>query len=672
MSVGNKLIQKVRRKAKEVHKDIDGDFKRYDKVNEQPKVLAKSVRAYKLAKSVQRRFDRNFGIEEIAAKPLLAVNFTASTVERYAITPGVYGIRLTIDPAVLAFAGFLPGDIVEFLSGSPILLGQYLEVILVQDTVHVILEDVPTFVTSVGVPEITHVTTVGDNEGAAEVTSITTVADTGALEQSSVTAVADVGALEATTIVAVADISGSLNSTFFTFSDALDAHKYYVWFDDGGGVDPTPAGFPNGIHVVYTDGASAATLGGLVRTAIGLSTAATYITVGGSGSTVTLTNKKMGNSTDAADGAAQTHFSITVNVQGHASTLNNSYFTFSSALDAHKYFAWYNINSEGSPPVVAGRTGIEVDAAAGASASTLGGNTRAAIVASAANTYITTSGSGANITLTNDTMGNSTDTADGTSPTGFTISVVTQGHASNLNSSYFTFNSALDAHKYFVWYNINGEGVLPVVPGYTAISVTEAAGVSANTVGGDTRSAITSAAGTYVTVSGSTSNVTITNKAVGHATDAADGSTPTGFTILVTMQGVDIATLNDTYFTLNSAYNITPYAVWFNVAGTGIAPTLPGVTLLEADIADNASANTVAAAVVTAFTGVTDFVVGRVNNLVTITNTSKGIATDAADGTPPTNFMIVVFQQGTNDVNLSESGDVLRLEASSTKKSLIQ
>lgn len=113
------------------------------------------------------------------------------------------------------------------------------------------------------------------------------------------------------TITAVADVAGSLNSTYFLASSATA--DYYFWFDDGAGVDPAIAG-RTGIHVTYTDGDSASTLGGLIRAAA----AGKGWTVTGATSTAILTNSVGGPTKLAADGTAQTHFTIT-NTQPTAS-----------------------------------------------------------------------------------------------------------------------------------------------------------------------------------------------------------------------------------------------------------------------------------------------------------------------------------------------------------------
>lgn len=108
------------------------------------------------------------------------------------------------------------------------------------------------------------------------------------------------------------------------------------------------------------------------------------------------------------------------------------------------------------------------------------------------------------------------------------------GVDSNLNSKYFLINSALDATEYYVWLNVNSEGVDPTPLGKTAIPIALSASASASTVATAIQGALTALAAFSATVSIST--VENTNAADGATTDAADVDTT--FTITVTQQGV--------------------------------------------------------------------------------------------------------------------------------------
>lgn len=113
------------------------------------------------------------------------------------------------------------------------------------------------------------------------------------------------------TIVFVGDTSGSLKSTYFLLGDAADAHKYYVWFDNGSGVDPAVSG-RTGVKITYTDDDTATTLAGLAETAIAALNSTNSFTASAVTGTLTVTNKVGGWFTPMTDGAAATGFTFAV------------------------------------------------------------------------------------------------------------------------------------------------------------------------------------------------------------------------------------------------------------------------------------------------------------------------------------------------------------------------
>lgn len=126
--------------------------------------------------------------------------------------------------------------------------------------------------------------------------------------------VTTVPSAESTNVTCAADTAGNKNSTYWTFNSAGDLYGYYVWYNiNSAGVDPAPAGL-TGIEVAGATGATAATLATATITAINASTAASYVvaTAGTSGHVI-LTNKQVGDATDAANGTASygASFSIT-------------------------------------------------------------------------------------------------------------------------------------------------------------------------------------------------------------------------------------------------------------------------------------------------------------------------------------------------------------------------
>lgn len=120
-------------------------------------------------------------------------------------------------------------------------------------------------------------------------------------------------------------------------------------------------------------------------------------------------------------------------------------------------------------------------------------------------------------------------------------------------------------------------------------------------------------------------------------TFSTTGTTSTGvFQVThVTTVADSGGSLAGTYFTINSANDVTPYYVWYNVSGVGTNPTLSGLTGIRVNIVTNDSANTVATNTGAAITAQAnaDFTTSVGGSLVTITNAKEGPATDAFAGT---------------------------------------
>lgn len=117
--------------------------------------------------------------------------------------------------------------------------------------------------------------------------------------------------------------------------------------------------------------------------------------------------------------AAATDVTLVADVAG---SLNSTYFTFNTAGDLYPYYVWYNINSAGVDPAPAGRIGIQVAGATGASANTLATATRAAITAAVPTSQVVVSGATSHVIITNSQPGLATAAANGTSSPGFSYS----------------------------------------------------------------------------------------------------------------------------------------------------------------------------------------------------------------------------------------------------------
>ncbi len=108
-----------------------------------------------------------------------------------------------------------------------------------------------------------------------------------------------------------------------------------------------------------------------------------------------------------------------------AGNKNSTYFTFNTAGDLYNYYVWFNINSAGVDPAVAGKIGIEVAGATGATANTLATAARAAITAAVP--YVTVSGGTSHVIISQNSPGTLTAAANGTASAGASFSVSAAG-----------------------------------------------------------------------------------------------------------------------------------------------------------------------------------------------------------------------------------------------------
>lgn len=192
----------------------------------------------------------------------------------------------------------------------------------------------------------------------------------------------------------------------------------YVWYNvNGEGVDPAPASRTGIVVPIVLSAVADTDVAAATKTALA---ADTKVTISGSTSHCIITNVNMGNVTNAANGTASPGFSYSITA-GVASNLNNSYMTFSETANAVNYYAWFNINSEGTDPALAGKTAIAVTGAASITANDLATAARAAIDLAIGATIVI-SGATNHIILTNSTRGTCTATANGAVSPGFTIS----------------------------------------------------------------------------------------------------------------------------------------------------------------------------------------------------------------------------------------------------------
>lgn len=104
-----------------------------------------------------------------------------------------------------------------------------------------------------------------------------------------------------------------------------------------------------------------------------------------------------------------------------AGSLNNTYFYLNDA-SGNAYYVWFNINSAGTDPMVAGKIGVEVAGATNASAATLGTAAKALIIALNGGLSFGVTGT-STLTITNLVRGPFVFARDSAVVTGFTFAV---------------------------------------------------------------------------------------------------------------------------------------------------------------------------------------------------------------------------------------------------------
>jgi hypothetical protein len=157
--------------------------------------------------------------------------------------------------------------------------------------------------------------------------------------------------------------------------------------------------------------------------------------------------------------------------------------------------------------------------------------------------------------------------------------------AGSLNSKYFTFYDAGNAHGYYVWYNIKSAGVDPAIAGLTGIQVAAATAATANTIATATRAAINGVSGISVIASGATNAVILTNTYPGTSTAAANagGGASAGFSYSVGTAGsFGVPEVSGLVITLKQ--NSTTVAVYSNPSPT--QPLMGGSNIVNCALND--------------------------------------------------------------------------------------
>lgn len=368
------------------------------------------------------------------------------------------------------------------------------------------------------------------------------------------------GAAEVSTVTTIADTTVTLQDKSFSLSSPTTT--YTVWYNVAGGGTLTPANpIEVAIEPTFTPDQVAAATALAINSQQGLSFTATV-----NNATVTVTNDTTGTAADIVDiDIVGTGFSLSTVTQGTAGVaeitditctvptgLGSKYFVIRSGGNAAAYWVWFNETGTDIAPVpTGGGILVEVDVSAAVTADDVATAVSTALNA-ISGTPFSASATTNVVTCTNSVVGVTADASPGNS--GFTISVVTQGAnpiaevsqiictgmVVGLGSKYFTFSS--DTTDYYAWYRVSNGNYDPNVLNRTGVVINITAGASASAVASATQAAITALSGITATVL--SNQVTITADVAGHiAPDIADFNT--GFTVAVTTQGKNAGLLSN-------------------------------------------------------------------------------------------------------------------------------
>lgn len=211
---------------------------------------------------------------------------------------------------------------------------------------------------------------------------------------------------------------------------------------------------------------------------------------------------------------------------------------------------WLDIDAAGTVPTgaayVAATNKIKVSIITGGTATANGTILQAAAASTVG--YTAVDNMDGTVTYTQTLVGPCTaparHNADDSGNGSFVISAPTLGVVSNLNSTYFLLQDEASVHSYYVWMNVNSQGVDPLIAGRTAVPIAIAAGASAATIGTALASAIAALNSSNSFTTSGTTTVTVTNKTAGPFVPMTDGTAPTHFTFAVTAGGSSTIVVN--------------------------------------------------------------------------------------------------------------------------------
>lgn len=277
------------------------------------------------------------------------------------------------------------------------------------------------------------------------------------------------------------------------------------------------------------------------------------------------------------------------------------YFKLHSANDVTNYYIWYKVSGSGTDPNITDYTGVEVDIDTADTANTIAQKTKDAIASQIADFSVEIT-SLPTIRVTNVLEGYCTDASQASSVV--IINVVQQGRGEKVSQEqfevscttdvgggsagkYFTFSTAFDRNRYYVWFKVSGSGSDPMIAGHTGIEVDFVTNSSGNTIADAIKTKL-AILGT-VDVFSFSNTVNIKSLHFGPATDADAGTS--GYVIVKDQDGalevllsseVSVAkAVENTAKSIVSVINKNTYEIVYAFYLSG-ATTVPGKFLLEA------------------------------------------------------------------------------------------
>lgn len=285
-------------------------------------------------------------------------------------------------------------------------------------------------------------------------------------------------------------------------------------------------------------------------------------------------------------------------VADSSGSLNNKYFLIQAGRNGTTYYVWFNVNSAGVDPALSGKTAVPITLSTNATAGTV-----ATAVASALDALDAFAASAVStvVTVTASTTGPATDAVD-TGLTGFTLAVTTQG----AHIITYTGGSSLTESKTTT----------------TTLTVSRSSSILAL----KDYWRFTSPTKTQRLISATDNFKLYSYDSAGRRTEIAGQVQVT----TVTCPEASTITTGD-YWYLYSANGVTNYYIWYDKASGGGDPAVAGKTAVPVAIGSGDTAAQVATATQLAIDALALFSATVDTATVTISNSTAGITTTAAD-----------------------------------------